>query len=116
MEEQNVFQAWAVVELFGHQKIAGLLTEQNIGGHSFLRIEVPTTSKQPGFTKFYNPSSVYGITPVDQEYATRMADKINADPVNTYEHFTIIGDIVKNKLQQLASDGSIIATDPKLLE
>jgi hypothetical protein len=32
---------WAIVELFGHQRIAGVITEQQLGGASFVRVDVP---------------------------------------------------------------------------
>ena len=30
MTESATFEAWAIVELFGHQKIAGKLTDQTV--------------------------------------------------------------------------------------
>ena len=41
MSDQEKFDQWAVVELFGHQQIAGRVTEASIGGCSFLRVDVP---------------------------------------------------------------------------
>lgn len=38
MEEkfaEEKFAQWAIVEIFGHSKFAGLVTEQTIGGASF---------------------------------------------------------------------------------
>lgn len=32
MSTQPTFQAWAIVELFGHQRCAGRISEQTIGG------------------------------------------------------------------------------------
>ena len=32
---------WAIVELFGHQRIAGKISEHAVGGCSFVRIDVP---------------------------------------------------------------------------
>jgi hypothetical protein len=34
MSETNQFDQWAVIELFGHNRIAGRVTEQVIGGCS----------------------------------------------------------------------------------
>jgi hypothetical protein len=46
MEETTPkFHSWAIVELFGHNQLAGLVTEQTIAGQSFIRIDVPKTSK-----------------------------------------------------------------------
>ena len=35
------FDHWCIVELFGHNQIAGKVTEQAIGGQSFVRVDVP---------------------------------------------------------------------------
>lgn len=32
---------WAIVELFGHARIAGRVTEQVIAGQGFIRADVP---------------------------------------------------------------------------
>ena len=50
--EQEKFDLWCVVELFGHSRIAGRCTEQNVAGTNMLRVDVPDTSNQPGFTRF----------------------------------------------------------------
>lgn len=62
--EQNgeKFNTWAIVELMGHRKIGGRVTEQIIAGAPLLRIDVPEVSGQPGFTQFYGPSSIYMAT------------------------------------------------------
>jgi hypothetical protein len=43
---EQKFELNAVVELFGHQRIAGKVTEQSIGVATFIRIDVPETSAQ----------------------------------------------------------------------
>ncbi len=48
--EAEQFESWAIVELFGHQKIAGKLTEQTIGGCHFIRVDVPAFEDSPAFT------------------------------------------------------------------
>jgi hypothetical protein len=45
------FEQYCILELFGHNKIAGLVTEQSLGGTNFIRVDVPMTSSQPGFTR-----------------------------------------------------------------
>ncbi|REC35230.1 hypothetical protein [Parabacteroides distasonis] len=45
--EQEKFDLWCVVELFGHSRIAGRCTEQNVAGTNMLRVDVPDTSNQP---------------------------------------------------------------------
>lgn len=38
------FDLWCIVELFGHNRIAGRCTEQNVAGVNMLRVDVPATS------------------------------------------------------------------------
>jgi len=78
------FDMHCVVELFGHQKIAGKMTEQAIGGATFLRIEVPKTSKREGFTRFYGAGAIYSITPVDEKVAAAMAESLEVEPVSEW--------------------------------
>jgi hypothetical protein len=101
--EQVSFQTWAIVELFGHNQLAGKVSEQVIAGQSFVRIDVPKTSKCPAFTKYHLPSAVYGLTPVEEDYACRMAEHIAAQPINDYKHNEVISEIIKEKLSELTN-------------
>lgn len=104
MEEtaQTKFESWALVELFGHAQLSGKVSEQTIAGTAFVRIDVPKTSKCPAFTKYHLPSAVYGLTPVDEDYATRMAERIQAKPINDYKHNEVISEIIKEKLTEMS--------------
>ena len=77
------------------------MTEQVISGTSFIRIDVPKTDHCPAFTKYHLPTAIYGLTPVDEDYATRMAERINAQPINDYKHHEVIQEIIKEKLAKL---------------
>ena len=82
--EAGKFDEWAVVELFGHQKIAGRVTEQTIGGTAFVRVDVPAVNSQPEFTKLYGDKAIYSITPCSEEFARLAAARIRAEPVSVY--------------------------------
>ena len=101
MEDKIKFETWALVELFGHNQLAGKVSEQTIAGQSFIRIDVPKTKKVPAFTKYHLPNAIYGITPVDEDYATRMAEHIHAQPINDYKHNEVISEIIKERLASL---------------
>lgn len=60
------FEQWAVVELFGHQVIAGMVSEQVIGGQGFVRVDVPAVNGSQAFTKFYGAGAIYAISPCDE--------------------------------------------------
>lgn len=89
MTDNGKFEQWCIIELFGHSQIAGKVTEQAIGGGSFIRVDVPKTSKRPGFTKFFGPSAIYAITPVEKAIALAMAEALNEAPIEEYRLKTV---------------------------
>ena len=34
-------EMWGIIDLFGHQKVAGYISEAQIGGCAFVRVDVP---------------------------------------------------------------------------
>lgn len=78
----DAFEGWAILELMGHRRMAGLLSTQEIAGQSFLRIDVPT---EPAATQFYSASAVYAITPCTEETARAAANLGRVAPVNRWE-------------------------------
>lgn len=82
MEKLELF---AIVELFGHQKIAGKVTEQSIGPATFVRVDVPESEKQPSFTRLLNPSAIYAINPVTEEVMKHMAGNLAAKPIESWD-------------------------------
>lgn len=89
MEEKNEkFEEWAVLELFGHQRLAGLVSEVQIGGASFVRVDVPMDGKKKNawkLTKMYNPSAIYSITPVTEATARMVATSVSGEPVTRWD-------------------------------
>jgi hypothetical protein len=85
--EQPKFEEWALLELFGHQRLAGLVTEVQLGGASFVRVDVPGDTKKAAtkLTKLYNPSAIYSITPVTEETARLVARSISGEPVTRWD-------------------------------
>jgi hypothetical protein len=85
--EQTKFEEWALLELFGHQRLAGLVTEIQLGGVSFVRVDVPgDTKKAPTkLTRMYNPSAIYSITPVTEETARMIAKNISVEPITRWD-------------------------------
>lgn len=80
MATDETFAEWVILELFGHRRLAGYLTEQEIAGQGFLRLEIPEQA-----TQFYSPSAVYGITPTTEEIARRVAKGSNPAPIHQWE-------------------------------
>lgn len=86
-EQTAALDTWAIVELFGHKKLAGKLTEQTFGTAAMFRLDVPETDQGGVFTKPYTKligvSSIYCITPCTEEVARAAAQRIERynDPI-----------------------------------
>lgn len=86
-------QTWAIVELMGHRKLAGLLSDVRIAGAPMLRLDVPG---EEGFqaTQFYGASAVYCITPTSEETARAFAMHSNRhEPITRWELPRPTGDV-----------------------
>lgn len=84
-KSQEQFEAWGLLELFGHQRLAGKLTEQTIGGVHFIRIDVPAVESEPAYTRFFTQGAIYGMTVLTEDTATKLAGYLRAKPVQAYE-------------------------------
>jgi hypothetical protein len=85
-EKHEAFRQWCIVDVMGHKRLAGFVTEQVIAGHAFVRVDVfPGNAEKPTSTPLYNPSSLYGITPVTEDVARTFAMGCRADPVAEWE-------------------------------
>jgi hypothetical protein len=85
MSDQTSFENFCIIELFGHQRIAGRVTEQVIAGQGFIRVDVPETKRHPkAFTRLFGPNAIYSITPVSAEIAQQAAEAIWIEPVTVY--------------------------------
>jgi hypothetical protein len=85
MEMEAAFDVWALVELMGHQRIAGRVTEAQIGGAKFVRVDVPASEGVQALTKYLGSSSIYAITPVTEETATAIARQLKVAPISEWD-------------------------------
>lgn len=79
------FEQWCILEIMGHQTYAGMVSEQSIGGASFVRIDVPECDGLPAFSKCFGASSIYCITPVTEEVARLRAKSLRQAPLSVYD-------------------------------
>ncbi len=68
--------SWAIVELMGHRKLAGLVSEETKFGTAMLRIDVPAIGDIAAFTQYYGGTSIYAMTPCSEQVARGVAAKI----------------------------------------
>ena len=84
MSEDQKFQTWAIIDLFGHTSYAGLVSEATIGGCSFLRLDVPPEEGKIGFTKFLGNGAIYSMSPCTEEVARAFIRRHAAAPITVY--------------------------------
>ncbi len=82
--QQEKLGAWAIVELFGHTRIAGYVSEFVVGGAAFVRVDVPEVEGVPAFTRLFGPSAIYSITFVDEPTAKRAVGAIQPRPITIF--------------------------------
>jgi hypothetical protein len=75
-------ETWAIVELMGHVRIGGRLTEEERFGVKMGRLDVP--NGDAFVTQFFGGASVYRITIVSEEAARAVAVR-TAAPVQPWE-------------------------------
>ncbi len=84
MSEDTEKRQWALVELMGHLRIAGEVSEYNLGG-PMLRVDVPAVGDIPGYTRLFGPAAIYSISFVQECVARDLAAGLRTRPVQAYE-------------------------------
>jgi hypothetical protein len=85
MMQNTKFDTWAILDMMGHQRLAGRVTEETIGGVSLLRVDIPELNNIPAWTTYITANSLYQMTPVTEELARSMAAKIGKMPITFYD-------------------------------
>ncbi len=81
---EDKFNEWAILELMGHRRLAGKVTEATLAGGAFIRIDIPMKDGKTS-TQFYSPASIYAITPTTEEIARQVSLSSQPEPVNRWE-------------------------------
>lgn len=84
-KKESSFDEWALVELFGHSRIVGHVTEQSIGGGAFVRVDVPDKEGKTIFTRFFGHGAIYSMSPITKELAIALAQRQDSAPVSRFE-------------------------------
>src|SRR5688572_7422971 len=98
-----VYQGPAIIELFGHRRVAGVVREVEAFGGTFLRVDVPKPGATPeavragrqptdsgeteawAATQLYGPQAVYGVTFCTAEVVLAAAGSSQHAPVSRWE-------------------------------
>jgi hypothetical protein len=85
METQPAeFKSWAIVEIMGHVRRAGHVTQETHFGVPLLRIDIPQP-EGTRLTQYYGGQAIYCLTPCDEAAARAVAAQNQPAPVARYE-------------------------------
>ncbi len=78
-------RSWALCEMFGHQRIVGMVTVDPIDFPGMVRVDVPDLLKdgnieRPGFTRYFGKSALYSVTPISEEGVRELLPHIDGRP------------------------------------
>ncbi len=80
------FEAWGIVELMGHQRTAGRLSEETIAGANLLRVDFPDKADLEKFrTVYYGPSAIYALHVTGESAARLAASSMGTRPAYAWE-------------------------------
>ncbi|OFZ55001.1 MAG: hypothetical protein A2428_03250 [Bdellovibrionales bacterium RIFOXYC1_FULL_54_43] len=83
-EKTTEFSSWAIVELLGHVRMAGMVSEEERFGCKMGRIDIPTDDGKFA-TQYFGGGSVYRLTPTSEEAARAVAKRNVPQPVHQWE-------------------------------
>lgn len=73
------FEGWAIVELMGHRKRPGRVSEVEMFGGKLLRVDIPAEGGD--ITEFYGVTSIYALRPCSEEVARQAMRSVYDLPV-----------------------------------
>jgi hypothetical protein len=84
-ENAPTLRNWALVELFGHQRIVGMVTVDPIDLPGMVRVDVPDLLKageveRPGFTRYFGKSALYAVTPISEQSVRELLPHVDGHP------------------------------------
>lgn len=91
-ETTDKLDTWGIVEVMGHKKFAGRISEHVIASSALVRVDVPAVTvgegkTVPEFSKLIGVGSIYCITPTTEAVARKAAAvlaKYESDPLPVY--------------------------------
>jgi len=83
-ETNDNFGMWGILELMGHVKMAGFITEEELFGGKIGRIDIPGEDGE-AITQYFGGHTIYRLTPISEDMARAFAKRNRPRPVYVYE-------------------------------
>lgn len=85
-----MIEGWAILELLGHRRLGGIVSEETLAGVGMIRIDIPPAAVAEGqtetfTTQYYSPSALYCLTPCEEPTARAFAARNQPMPVQRWE-------------------------------
>lgn len=85
-EQPAPFKTWAILELMGHIRLGGMVSEEVRFGTTMGRIDIPGEKEEEWTaTQYFGGGSVYRVTPCTEETARAVAASNRPRPSHTYQ-------------------------------
>lgn len=79
-KNQETIETWAYIEIMGHNRIAGRLSERKVGIQVMLQVDVPKPDEGFSHTELFSPSSIFSIKPTTEEWCRKFVGaRVNYD-------------------------------------
>lgn len=102
-ESEKPYEGWAIVELMGHRRLGGRVSQTEQYGVAMLRVDVPGENGDIAATQFCGGSSIYALTPCSESAARAVARSNQVEPVARWELPAL--EAPKGRTKELACKG-----------
>lgn len=69
--DQETIETWAYVEIMGHNRIAGRVSERKVGVQVMLQVDVPRPTEGFSHSALYSPQAIFSIQPTTEEWCRK---------------------------------------------
>jgi hypothetical protein len=83
-KNQETIETWAYVEIMGHNKIAGRVSERKVGVAVMLQVDVPNKDEGFSHSALYSPQSIFSIQPTTEDWCRKFVAARVEYPVLPY--------------------------------
>ncbi|MEW6506374.1 MAG: hypothetical protein AB1432_01380 [Bacteroidota bacterium] len=89
---QDTIETWAYIEIMGHCRIAGRVSERKVGMQVMLQVDVPKPDDGFSHTEIFSPSAIFSIKPTTENWCRRF--------IKTRVHYEVLPYIPESRQLQ----------------
>lgn len=83
-KDQETIETWAYVEIMGHTKVAGRVSERKVGINVMLQVDIPNGEEGFSHSVVYSPSAIFSIQPTTEDWCRKFVKARIDYPVLPY--------------------------------